>query len=207
MPTSTFFNLPEEKREKLLRAIKDEFSRVPFEKVSINQIIHAADIPRGSFYQYFADKNDLLEYIFLGYRNKLVAHLKEWLQANSGDIFGMFYEILEFAIGFTMADSRNNFFQNLFADIKVNTEFYRKIVKTTREQRAFSELRPLINTEMLDIRAQEDFTNILGILFSVCKEAHAEVFLDLSDSQNIKQKYKNKLELLRRGFTKNKENC
>ena len=37
--------------------------RVPYEKVSINQIIHNADISRGSFYTYFVDKKDLLEYI------------------------------------------------------------------------------------------------------------------------------------------------
>ena len=51
MPTTTFFNLPPPKREKLLRAAVAEFARRPYGEVSINRIIQAAEIPRGSFYQ------------------------------------------------------------------------------------------------------------------------------------------------------------
>ena len=50
MPSATFYNLPEEKRERLLRAAREEFSRVPYESASVNRIIRSAGIPRGSFY-------------------------------------------------------------------------------------------------------------------------------------------------------------
>ena len=59
MPTDTFFKLPEEKRERIIKAAVDEFARVPFSEASINRIVKAAGIPRGSFYQYFSDKEDL----------------------------------------------------------------------------------------------------------------------------------------------------
>jgi AcrR family transcriptional regulator len=71
MPTKTFFNLTEGKRKKLLKAIHSEFSRVPFGEVSINQIIKAAGIPSGSFYRYFADKQDMLQYLLADYREML----------------------------------------------------------------------------------------------------------------------------------------
>ena len=67
MPTTTFFNLPPPKREKLLRAAVAEFARRPYGEVSINRIIQAAEIPRGSFYQYFADKTDLFRYVLQTY--------------------------------------------------------------------------------------------------------------------------------------------
>lgn len=67
MPTSTFFNLPPPKRERLLRAAAAEFARRPCGEASINRIIQAAEISRGSFYQYFADKTDLFRYVFRGY--------------------------------------------------------------------------------------------------------------------------------------------
>lgn len=76
MPTSTFFNLPPPKREKLLRAAMAEFARRPYGEVSINRIIQAAEIPRGSFYQYFADKTDLFRYVlrrYGGYLEKAIA--------------------------------------------------------------------------------------------------------------------------------------
>lgn len=65
MPTSTFFRLPEEKRQRLIEAAWEEFTQNSFSDVSINQIIRAAGIPRGSFYQYFADKGDLF-FFFAG---------------------------------------------------------------------------------------------------------------------------------------------
>ena len=71
MPTTTFFNLPPPKREKLLRAAAAEFARKPFAEVSINRIIQAAGIPRGSFYQYFADKTDLFRHILRCYNTQL----------------------------------------------------------------------------------------------------------------------------------------
>ena len=53
MPTATFFRLPEEKRKRLIDACWAELAQVRFTDVSINRIITAAHIPRGSFYQYF----------------------------------------------------------------------------------------------------------------------------------------------------------
>ncbi|WP_105616236.1 TetR/AcrR family transcriptional regulator [Vallitalea okinawensis] len=63
MPSQTFFNLPEEKKSKILHAAIDEFARTTYKDSSIAHIIKAAGIPRGSFYQYFEDKKDLYMYI------------------------------------------------------------------------------------------------------------------------------------------------
>jgi len=71
VPTSTFFRLPEEKRQRLIDAAWEEFSRTSFSDASINRIIHEARIPRGSFYQYFADKEDLFWYLLAGVREHI----------------------------------------------------------------------------------------------------------------------------------------
>lgn len=79
MPTKTFFNLPPPKREKLLRAAVGEFARKPYGEVSINRVIQAAGIPRGSFYQYFSDKTDLFRHVLQCYGDKMEAVLAESL--------------------------------------------------------------------------------------------------------------------------------
>ena len=56
---TTFENLPEEKKNRILRAARAEFLRYPYEKTSINRILAEAEVPKGSFYQYFDDKADL----------------------------------------------------------------------------------------------------------------------------------------------------
>ena len=64
MPKETFVKLPEEKKDKIIKAAKKEFARVPFEQTSIKNIVEDADIARGSFYQYFESKEDLLRVYF-----------------------------------------------------------------------------------------------------------------------------------------------
>ncbi|WP_312642883.1 TetR/AcrR family transcriptional regulator [Hydrogenoanaerobacterium sp.] len=59
MPTVTFENLPEEKKNRILEAAIDEFAEYRFSDASINRIVKAAGIPRGSFYQYFRNKEDI----------------------------------------------------------------------------------------------------------------------------------------------------
>ena len=60
MPKETFLNLPEEKKQKIINAAKNEFKRVPLEQSSIKNIVESAEIARGNFYQYFESKEDLL---------------------------------------------------------------------------------------------------------------------------------------------------
>lgn len=63
MPSETFFRLPEGKRQRLMDAAWEEFTSVRFSDASINQIVRNAGIPRGSFYQYFEDKDDLFAHL------------------------------------------------------------------------------------------------------------------------------------------------
>lgn len=63
MPKPTFFNLPEEKRQKLIDCALDEFAARDYDSASISQIVARAGIAKGSLYQYFADKRELYGYL------------------------------------------------------------------------------------------------------------------------------------------------
>ena len=88
MPTSTFFRLPEEKRERLTCAAWREFSSVRFSEASINRIVRDAQIPRGSFYQYFADKDDLFFYLLDTLYDACLALAARALREAEGNLFG-----------------------------------------------------------------------------------------------------------------------
>jgi len=63
MPKPTFFNLPEEKRQKLIDCALDEFAGRDYDSASISQIVARAGIAKGSLYQYFSDKRELYGYL------------------------------------------------------------------------------------------------------------------------------------------------
>lgn len=58
MPKQTFYNLEKDKKDRLIEACLEEFSSYTFTDSSINRIIKNSDISRGSFYQYFENKED-----------------------------------------------------------------------------------------------------------------------------------------------------
>lgn len=89
MPTSTFFRLPEEKRERLIEAGWAEMTRVRFNEISISRIIASARIPRGSFYQYFDGKEDLIRYLLDDIREYFIALLRDILIQAAGDLFAL----------------------------------------------------------------------------------------------------------------------
>lgn len=64
MPKDTFFNLPVEKRDKIINAAMDQFAELHYSNVTVNQIVQRGRIPKGSFYQYFKNKDDLYIYLF-----------------------------------------------------------------------------------------------------------------------------------------------
>ena len=63
MPKDTFFNLPGDKRTLICDVAIDEFADHPFDQASVNRIVAKSGIAKGSFYQYFEDKEDLFLYI------------------------------------------------------------------------------------------------------------------------------------------------
>ncbi len=95
MPSLTFLRLPEEKKEKLMRAVMEEFARVPFEKASINRIVQSAGIARGSFYMYFTDKEDALKTLLTGVHRGITAQVGDALRENGGDLFSVYLNFFD----------------------------------------------------------------------------------------------------------------
>lgn len=99
MPKDTFNNLSDEKKRKIFDAAVQEFSVRRFSEASINQIIKTAGISRGSFYQYFNDKEDIYLYMItvIGKEKMAVISDSEVLNPNA-DFFESFYHMTKVAL-------------------------------------------------------------------------------------------------------------
>lgn len=87
MCTETFLHLPEEKRNRFLEAAWEEFTSVSYAEASINQIVRRAGVPRGSFYQYFTDKQDLFLYLMSLIQTHLIGEFQQMVSQGKGDLF------------------------------------------------------------------------------------------------------------------------
>lgn len=108
MPTDTFYRLPAEKKQRIFQAAVREFARCRFSEASINQIIKQAAIPRGSFYQYFAGKEDVYLYMLQEISKE---KLDVYNRFTAADSRRGFFEVLEEAIPaiFAWADDNEEY--------------------------------------------------------------------------------------------------
>lgn len=199
MPKATFYNLNKEKREKIDNAIKKEFSRTSFSNASISRIIEDAQIPRGSFYQYFEDKEDALKYILEEVAQKERKKIIDILNKNSGDIFETSIESFDYIINKSIKEKDIQFFKNIVQEIKEdNIDFQlpiRSNFKSTVEKWN-------INTESLNIKSEEDLKYILRILFIVTKTQIMDVILKRTSKEKSRENLIKQIQILKEGMTK-----
>lgn len=87
MCSETFLRLPEEKKNRFLDAAWEEFTNVSYADASINKIVSRARVPRGSFYQYFTDKQELFFFLLSGMLKHFYEEYNRMLDTHQGDIF------------------------------------------------------------------------------------------------------------------------
>ena len=195
MPSKTFFHLPAEKRERLLLAAEEEFARVPYAEASINRMIRAAGIPRGSFYMYFRDKEELFHYLLKRYQDGLLQRLERVLEEQGGDLLGAL--------------------PALFDDLRAQRKHWAglaRMLSRNSDMRLGLRLSPLdaagtcggsgwerrVDRARLDLRGEEDLMDIFRILIYISATAMTQAIFE-EDSGPARARLCAQLDILRRG--------
>lgn len=199
MPTDTFFRLPKQKRETLLEAIRTEFIRVPFAEISINRIIQDAGIPRGSFYQYFRDKEDLLDYLLKQCHEKIFHALVQLMKDNNGDLLLTAlatYDRIEHCGG----TKDHTLLQQLLANLRLRDQRFSDYLRSLSEE-AFAPFQQQLKTA----GTREELELAVDLMESAVCSAIAERFSTDASPSDIRERLKKKLRLILRGFSEIKE--
>lgn len=205
MPKQTFFNLPEQKRKTLLEAAEREFTRVPIFEASIANIIKIANIPRGSFYQYFEDKEDLYFYLL---DEKLKEGRQDFigvLKKHNGDIIDALTEMYNRFLVKLPDEEEHNFLKNafLYATHKVENSLMDMFDFTLNNER-LKEISDLIDTQRLNIK-ENDLYHILQIVTAVAFRNFLEkISKKMTDEEAIKH-FTYEMDLIKYGIYKRNE--
>lgn len=92
MPTTTFLNLPDEKKKRFLDAAIKEYGQRNLDEGNLANIVKDAKISRGSLYQYFESKEDLYIYIFDTLRSRRKEYVKPAFELYKHAPFLRFFE-------------------------------------------------------------------------------------------------------------------
>lgn len=206
MPKQTFYKLPQEKQERILAAAKREFTHVRYDDASINQIVREAGIPRGSFYQYFEDKQDIFLYFLKDYRKEILSGFSECVRNLSGNFFAALDTFIAGFIeesyreperGFRMIISEPWIFELIWKDMLEQEALDADVCRIRKEDSI------VIDWSLLDLRDQEEIEIFVHILGAVIHDSLRDVFLgnEMTLAQ-AKKIFHERLDNLRRHYEK-----
>ncbi|HBZ11635.1 MAG TPA: TetR/AcrR family transcriptional regulator [Bacillus bacterium] len=201
MPKLTFYNLPDEKKRVLIRAIKSEFSRVPLFEASISNIVKAAGIPRGSFYQYFDDKDDAFFFLLDELAEKEKYNFLSILNECEGDLFETaiaFYErMLE-------EEEHFHFLKNAFLNMtqKIESSFTRTINDNNKNSENFKATAALIDKSNLNISSEKELFHVLQIITTITFRNLVETFAHNLSHQESLDNLKMEMTLIKKGVVR-----
>ena len=202
MPTNTFFNLPAEKKHKILKAANKEFARVPLEQASIKNIVEDAEIARGSFYQYFENKQDLFEYIMTSKTGDMEKNLIEMIEQENGNIINIFINIYDHLIEVGRIRRNNKLFRQIFENIKTSDN-----LMLTRKEEMNKKLEKILqdlyskNKDILNIKNEEEFKLVIEILSAITRR-RIVASLKYKNSAEAREDFLKEIEYIKRGILK-----
>ena len=198
MPTSTFFNLRPEKQERLLTAAAREFAAQPFHEASIKSMIRAAGIPRGGFYMYFRDKEELFQYLVRESTEPLLLAFRELLTRSGGDLFNAIPGLCEY-LRSHKADRGLGGMGMLSAIVERNGGLQKScLIDFLDTQAVLAQLAAAVNPDLLDIWEASDLERIVRTVLTVALPLiYDAVHTETAESREELSKT---LEILRRGM-------
>ena len=203
MPKETFLKLSKEKQQKVINAAKKEFARAPIENVSIKNIVEDADIARGSFYQYFESKEDLLIYILRENSEKLNTKLKDKVKETNGDIFKLYIFLYDSMIEEFTNNPDQELFKQIFINLKSSDENVFDLVRKTKPQDII-EYYEQIDKNNLKIENHEDLVIICDMLNVITRRALIKNFKNKS-KEDCRKMFLKEIEYLKYGIEKKEE--
>lgn len=202
MPKITFLNLNVEKRDKIKKAIINEFSRHTIAKASISNIVEEAQIPRGSFYQYFEDKEDALKYIIDESIKIEKEEIKNSLKRNNGDIFATSIDIFKYVSKRSYNDTDMMLCHNIIQRLKEENVNIFDGINSRSMCQAKKENGNIIDTDMLKLNNEEDLKYIMKILTVVIRASIIDVITKKKSEEEAQKDLEKQIEILKQGMVK-----
>lgn len=203
MIKKTFYNLPYEKRKRITDAVIKEFMERPNEKVSINRIIKTAEISRGSFYQYFDDKVDLIEIITKTMFDESSNKAKEILKLSCGDLFVMYIKMFDYFDDYSSQKQTMKIMRNIVDSFKANDDLVSEYLKNRFNiALSNSEIYLMVDRQNLKFQDNESVKCLIEILTQVLKNAIFDVFVTGSDREEVRERLIKKIDIIKQGAVK-----
>lgn len=205
MPTETFYKLNKEKQNTILFAIKKEFSTAELKDISVNKIVEDSKIAKGSFYQYFKDKDDAILYILKEFVETKKKDIQKVLEKNKGDIFKSALFIFDDIVLNKETKKDVIFMQNVFQGIAARGINIMEMKNIENHECCDSKILKSINISEYNIKSNLEIKAFLELIIKALGTEIIAVLNSKAEYKEAKKELEIQLKIIKRGVIK--EEC
>ena len=179
---------------------------MPVTELSINRIVQGADISRGSFYQYFRDRDDLIQFLLDSVRSHIADFIGTTAPACHGRTrLSCCARILRWIRERGATPGNRVFCANLLAHLSASGCLTHCAPPGISLQKMEEWFDRYFDRSALLLETEEDFPLMLEMLLSLLRTAIAELFTPDTDPDAILRSFDRKLTILQRGMLQRKD--
>ena len=221
MPSSTFFNLPHEKRERILSRCFAEFTKHSYQGASVSKVVDELGISKGSMYKYFVNKQDLYLYLVQQAAAVKLNYLAASLQTDSDSFFDNLWSVVKTGVEFDINYPQYSLFlgrvctdEDALADNPVSRQlisrsysFIRDLVLSAQER---GDVRHDLSADLISYLINNTIVNYADMVtkkFDLSQEKLLDKLNQNDTSQDLNKEYvlaelKSLLNMIRTGIEK-----
>lgn len=201
MPSTTYYNLPETKKERILEAAKREFSDNGIAKASINKMIKTAEISRGSFYMYFSDKYDLVSLVIEDFWKLFVGKIFELAKETHGSLNEMILGIFDFIFIQTRNKENCQLIKQVFVYLASEAiDNHEDRILRRLEKEPLTRFIHLLDMDQFASGDTDYVTDTVQVAFAVLHHVVNRTIVGEIEYEEAKQKLKNYLNIIETGY-------
>lgn len=197
MPKSTFLNLPNEKKQRLIEILLENFSARHISQVKIADIVEDMAMSRGAFYKYFEDLEDAYTYTIQYYSIQIHRDILKYISQNKQDFFQGIENYLAWC---SELEQKSSYWQAIRFLTRSDDFTNHQRTKPSAESGRLKEWFKLLKANGFHITSEEEAISFLYFVMDLVINSLTDYIANDWTTDELLQDYRYKVKWLQRGL-------
>ena len=197
MPKSTFLNLPNEKKQRLIEILLENFSARHISQVKVADIVEDMAMSRGAFYKYFEDLEDAYTYTIQYYSIQIHQDILKYISQNKQDFFQGIENYLAWC---SELEQKSSYWQAIRFLTRSDDFTNHQRTKPSAESGRLKEWFKLLKANGFHITSEEEAISFLYFVMDLVINSLTDYIANDWTTDELLQDYRYKVKWLQRGL-------
>lgn len=197
MPKSTFLNLPNEKKQRLIEILLENFSARHISQVKVADIVEDMAMSRGAFYKYFEDLEDAYTYTIQYYSIQIHRDILKYISQNKQDFFQGIENYLAWC---SELEQKSSYWQAIRFLTRSDDFTNHQRTKPSAESGRLKEWFKLLKANGFHITSEEEAISFLYFVMDLVINSLTDSIANDWTTDELLQDYRYKVKWLQRGL-------